>query len=414
MVEPGPGARERGSEGAKVEPVDLDLTHLPEGRPLVVAVSGGADSMALWGLLAALQRWQLIIWHLDHGIRPEAGRDAELIRQCSLPGERRCERAEIPGLARAWKCGLEEAGRRFRYQRLAEVAAAVGAPVVVTAHHQDDQAETILLNLVRGCHGLVGMPARRPLVPGIQLVRPALGIPRAALRAWATQQGIGWHEDATNADQTYARNRVRHAVLPTFAAVPGFIEALVAATRTAELPLRTWLRQRQLPASRAIIARLEALACNQRTTLAGRIITRTADGWDDQPEHPTAATPPTWRLATAAEVADPRSAIVLSGVAPPLDWRHPQPGERWQPLGATGSQTVFHSLAARRVPARTRPLTWMLTDAHGPVWVAGCTIAERCRVRPGQDAVGCIVVDAASAVDALPLDDHKGGTYKLA
>ena len=385
----------------------LDLAQLPSAGPLLVAVSGGADSMALWGLLAGLGRWQLVIWHLDHGIRPAAGRDAELIQQCPLPGERRCERADIPGLARTWRCGLEEAGRRFRYERLAVVAVEVGASVVVTAHHQDDQAETILLNLIRGCHGLVGMPAQRELAPGIQLVRPLLQIPRATLRGWAEEHGIRWHEDATNADQAYARNRVRHAVLPTFAAVSGFTAALVAATRTAELPLRSWLRQRNLPASRAIIARLSALTLHQRTTLAGRIITRHADGWDDQPEHPMASSPPAWRRATAAEVADPRSAIVLSGVTPPLRWRHPQQGERWQPLGAPGSQSVFHTLAARRVPARFRPLTWLLEDACGPVWVAGCTIAERCRVLPGQDAVGCIVVEVSTGPCAQSLDDRQ-------
>ena len=401
----------------QASPPALGLHLLPPGGPLVVAVSGGADSMALWGLLARLDRWQLVIWHLDHGIRSESPRDAELVRDCALPGARLIERADIPALAVDWGCGLEEAGRRHRYARLTAIARAHAAPVVVTAHHRDDQAETILLNLIRGCHGLVGMPEERELAPGLRVVRPLLSTSRSDLRTWAAQVGIPWHEDASNDDLAFARNRIRHSVLPTFAAVPGFSEALVAAVRTSESPLRSWLRQRKLPVSRAIIARLSALAVNQCSTLAGRIITRNADGWDDQPEHPTACTPPAWRPATAAEMADPRSAIVLSGVTPPLLWRHPQPGERWQPLGAPGSQSVFHSLAARNVPARIRPLAWLLEDANGPVWVAGCTIAERCRVQPGKEAVGCIVVETsigAFGALALSLDDRQEGTYKLA
>lgn len=95
----------------------IDLTLLPPAGPVIVAVSGGCDSMVLWALLAAEQRWRLTIWHLDHGIRPESPADAALIRDCALPGERIIEQADIPALARQWHCGLEEAGRRHRYAR---------------------------------------------------------------------------------------------------------------------------------------------------------------------------------------------------------------------------------------------------------------------------------------------------------
>ena len=378
----------------------LDTTRLPADGPLVVAVSGGADSMALWGLLAAMDRWQLVIWHLDHGIRTEAPRDAELIRSSPLPGIRHLEKADIPACAAAWGCGLEEAGRRHRYARLAAVAAAAGASTIVTAHHRDDQAETILLNLFRGSQGLVGMPVERELATGIRVVRPVLSTSRQQLRAWAAGAGIGWHEDATNDDLAFARNRMRHAILPTFAAVPGFTEALVAAVRISEAPLRSWLRERSLPVSRAIFARLEGLMPGQRTTLAGRLITRTASGWHDTPEHPQPEAPPRWRPAQAAELAEMRGAIVLAQVDPPLTWRHPQAGERWRPLGSPGTQTLFHSLAARRIPARARAGAWVLADRQGPIWLAGCTIAERCRVLPGQDPATCIVVELTQTESA--------------
>jgi tRNA(Ile)-lysidine synthetase-like protein len=374
-------------------PDALDLTHLPIGGPLVVAVSGGADSMALWSLLARLDRWQLVVWHLDHSIRAESPRDAELVRDCPLPGERQIERADIPALAAAWGCGLEEAGRRHRYARLAAIAAATGASTVVTGHHRDDQAETILLNLIRGSRGLVGMPERRELSPGISVVRPLLRIARKELREWLARAGIPWHEDLSNDDPGFARNRVRHAVLPTFAVVPGFTEALIAGMRTTETPLRAWLRQRALPVSRAIIRRLEQLGVGERTAMAGRLITRTDQGWRDEPEAPAPLPQPRWRSATAEDLRDLRRAIVVARVQPPLVWRHPVPGERWRPLGAPGNHSVFHSLAARRVPARARRCAWVLADSLGPVWVGHCTIANRCRVLPQEDPATCILIE---------------------
>ena len=364
----------------------LDLTVLPPAGPLVVAVSGGCDSMALWALLASSGRWQLTIWHLDHGIRSASAADAELIRACPLPGTRVIERADIPALARAWHCGLEEAGRRQRYARLSEVARGVGAPAIALAHHRDDQAETIVMNLLRGSYGLAGMPARRELATGIAVARPLLAVARAQLRAWATATGLSWHDDATNHDQRFTRNRLRHAVLPVFeAGCPGFTETLVASVRRSETPLRTWLRAHKLPVSRAIIVRLEALAPGARTTLGGRLITRITDGWHDEPEKPTYPGPVTIRPALPAELAAPRRHLVVAGITSPLVCRPAQPGEQWRPLGAPGQQAVFATLAARKVPARQRAVARVVADAHGPVWVEHCTIADRVRVRPGSD-----------------------------
>lgn len=368
---------------------------LPESGPLVVAVSGGCDSMALWALLAAHGRRDLIIWHLDHCIRAESPRDTELVRTCPLPGERVIERIDVPALARTWRCGLEEAGRRQRYARLIEVARSVGAAAVLTAHHQDDQAETILLNLLRGSQGLAGIPVRRPLAPGIEVVRPLLGIAKADLRRWASANAVPWNEDATNADATFSRNRIRHAVLPVFeAGCPGFTAALAAGVRTSESPLRRWLRDRGLPVSRAIIARLEALPVGGRATLGGRIIVRTAVGWCDQPEHApmaepavTVSGPGVWRrgdrileLAASDGVPDAQT-IAPESVRGALVWRSPLPGERWRPLGCAGTQTLHATAARRRVPARLRPALDVLADDEGPLWMAPGVVAERARVR---------------------------------
>jgi tRNA(Ile)-lysidine synthase len=218
---------------------------LPErlrpGATLVVAVSGGADSVALLDLLVAEGRFCLIAWHLDHGLRPESAADAlavqELAARLGVPAV--IERADVRLLARG--DGLEEAGRRARYARLAALCRARGADAACTAHHRDDQAETALLQILRGCgpEGPTGIAAERPLAPGAALLRPVLGWTRAELRAHCQDRGLAWREDASNADTAFRRNLIRHAVLPDWERhCPGVTGALVAlaergrATRT--------------------------------------------------------------------------------------------------------------------------------------------------------------------------------------
>jgi tRNA(Ile)-lysidine synthetase-like protein len=209
----------------------------PSGCPLIVAVSGGADSMALWSLLVDDGRWPLIIWHLNHGLRADAWRDAEAIRIFAAQHPPRaliCEQADIAEEAARQGCSFETMGRRERYRRLLAVALAHDASEVVTAHHQDDQAETVLMHLLRGAgpRGAAGIPPVRVLGSNAQgrtvrLVRPLLAVPRAVLRAQVQARGIPWHEDVTNTDPAFTRNRIRHRVLPVFeSGVPGFSVAL--------------------------------------------------------------------------------------------------------------------------------------------------------------------------------------------
>lgn len=214
---------------------------------LVVAVSGGADSTAL--LLACDELLKagrlgvtLTVAHLDHNLRGAASAAdavwvAALARE--LGYEPVIERVTVTAAAQATRDNLEQAARRARYEFLARVARERGAQVVLTAHTRDDQAETLLLALVRGsgADGLSGMRAARALdagQPEVLLVRPLLGWARRAETAsYCRARGIVVRADALNEDERFARVRVRRQLLPLLATFnPRVVEAL---TRTAEL-----------------------------------------------------------------------------------------------------------------------------------------------------------------------------------
>lgn len=191
------------------------LAALSAPSRLLVAVSGGSDSMAL--LLLAAQ-WadarpyaQLWAATVDHGLRPESASEAaQVARFCAQRGlEHRV--LTLPGLA-ALPGNLPQNARQARYAALTACAVDVGAEAVLTAHTQTDQAETVLLHLARGSgiDGLAGIPARRDGV--VPVLRPLLRMGRAELRSWLTAQGVGWIDDPSNADARFARPRLRAAL----------------------------------------------------------------------------------------------------------------------------------------------------------------------------------------------------------
>lgn len=186
--------------------------------PVVVGISGGPDSVAMAHLLQTLG-FRLHLAHLDHGLRPDSREDAALVRQLSrawnLPLH--LERAEVARYADAHGLSLEAAAREVRYRFLFRVARDVGAQAVAVAHTQDDQAETVLLHLLRGS-GLTGLQGMRPKThlwdPAIPLVRPFLGISRQEVLAYCREQNLPYREDPTNRDLRFTRNRIRHLLLP--------------------------------------------------------------------------------------------------------------------------------------------------------------------------------------------------------
>lgn len=192
--------------------------------PLVVGVSGGPDSLALLDVLARLlPAERLIVAHLDHALRPTSADDAALVAQAAAERGLRfvAERADVAGLARDSRQSLEAAGRAARYDFLARVARAAGAAAVVVGHHADDQAETILLHLLRGAGvaGLRGMAVAAPLPggPDLWLLRPLLGVSRADIETYCALAGLRPALDASNADPSFVRNRLRHELLPLLA-----------------------------------------------------------------------------------------------------------------------------------------------------------------------------------------------------
>lgn len=189
-----------------------DRLGLPLSTSFVVAYSGGCDSHALLHALHALHPPRLRALHIDHGLQvASAAWAAHCLRTCqSLEVACHIERIDVQ---RTGEESVEAAARRLRYRSL---AALIGPDeVLLTAHHQDDQAETVLLQLLRGAgvHGLAAMPAMQPF-GGARHARPLLGFARAALRDYARAEQLRWIDDTSNADEHMSRNFVRAQVVP--------------------------------------------------------------------------------------------------------------------------------------------------------------------------------------------------------
>lgn len=207
------------------------------GARLVVGVSGGADSLALLHIFTQLRSRLDLYLHvatLDHGLRGEDGaRDAafvvEVAHAWSLPVT--AGRVDAVHLAAERRIGIESAARFARYDFLAQTARQIGAERIAVAHHADDQAETILMHILRGAglDGLNGMQLRAPVPghPDLLLVRPLLGVTRAALAAHCAAHDLEPRHDATNLDTHTLRNYIRLEVLPILTKInPQLVDAL--------------------------------------------------------------------------------------------------------------------------------------------------------------------------------------------
>ena len=197
------------------------LSGLPPATPLLVAFSGGADSRLLLELTAEWARENgasVAAAHLNHGIRGgEADRDEKFCREtaAALGIACFCERADVPARAAQSRRSLELEARLARYDFFARIMRERKIPLLLTAHHADDQLETLLLRLLRGSgtHGLCGIAPVRP-VPGGLLLRPMLNATRREILDECRLRGLSYVTDSTNLADSCSRNRLRHRVVP--------------------------------------------------------------------------------------------------------------------------------------------------------------------------------------------------------
>ena len=190
---------------------------LPVGSRVLVGLSGGSDSVAVTRILLELSEHGGFtvagLAHLNHGLRPSAARDEafcrEFAQRVALPLV--VEHAAVRDFASSESLSIEDAARRLRYAFLERAAAETAADRIAVGHTQDDQAETVLLKLMRGAglRGLGGIYPRRGAV-----IRPLLDVTRDDLRAYLQSRAETWIEDETNQDLANPRNRIRHRVLP--------------------------------------------------------------------------------------------------------------------------------------------------------------------------------------------------------
>jgi tRNA(Ile)-lysidine synthetase-like protein len=419
------------------------------GRPGValVAVSGGPDSLALLDLLAGVAthaQLRLVVAHVDHGIQPDSQAVATTVREWAARYGVPCESGRLelgPGAS-------ETLARRARYEWLEAARIRLGADWIVTAHHRDDQAETVLLRTLRGSAlaGLAGMAARTRA----GIVRPLLAFTRADLAAHLATRHIVAHQDAANTDLRHLRSWLRQTVLPLLEARlgPGVTGDLVRVARHAAADRQAWdallghlpgldlrLEHQQLDVARAVLTRyddvlvaavLRAAARRVGLVLGPRRARRLVDlagkpsgrrlmlggGWMAEvafdrlrigrvaPAAPLALTPEHRRageLAFGAFAVRWEPALApkrLERAAwrtwlPSGGWelRPPRPGDVIVPLGGVGHRPLRRLLMEARVPRSERAAYPVVARRETILWVPGiCRSAVELPV-PGTEAV---------------------------
>lgn len=430
---------------------------LRHGERVLVAVSGGPDSMALLTALVALRErlaLGLAVAHLDHGLRGDAARqDAEFVaaHAASLGLPSRVENVDVAAGRRRGE-SPEAAARRVRYAFLERAAEAVGATAVAVGHTADDQVETILEGLLRGGElgALAGMPIARPLRPGsaARVVRPLLEVGRDGVHRFLAERGVPFRIDASNADPAFERNVIRHELLPALEARAGDLREtlLTLAERAGELagaieleaaravdatdeaatlavePLRQApslvrraairracttlagpgeVRRRALDAAESL---LEGVSGREADLGRGIVARRSCDklrlsvrtkGAPDV--HEALSVPGRVELAElglwveaerlphrpASLPKEPCEEVVdLGRVGERLTVRTRRAGDRFTPLGSSGSKKLKDFLIDARVPRAERASTLIVEGRAGIVWVVGLRLDDRARVTP--------------------------------
>ena len=343
----------------------LNQALLRPGERVCVAVSGGADSTAL--LLALHEQSAALAIgisavHLHHGLRgAEADADLEFLRElCArLDVPLRAEQADVAGKAKSRGETLEEAARHARLQLFTTVLAAGDADAVATAHTEDDQAETVMMKLIRGAwtEGLGGISPVLSLSPG-RVIRPMLGLSRAAVVRYLQERGQPWREDSTNAANDFTRNRVRHSLMPLLREFNPRIAATLS--QTAEIA-----REEETHWHGEIARLLDAHALPGRPVRGGGRAVSTATGEQtvafelerlrllDLPSRRRLLRLAASRLGTRLNSAETMRLLLLAGLAPPETATDPtvpsKPNSRLQIAGGLLAERSVRELRLTQV-----------------------------------------------------------------
>src|SRR6266699_519639 len=392
-------------------------THLARTRLLgepgvaLVAVSGGADSVALLDLLHTLTPelgLSLVVAHVDHGIQSDSGAVARAVGELA-------ERYELPFEVGELSLGpdaTETVARRARYAWLGDVQRRHGARYLVTAHHRDDQVETILLRLLKGSApaGLAGIPARGRG----GLVRPLLPFTKMRLVAHVTELGLPIHDDPANRDPRHLRSWVRTVLLPLVGERLGARVGhdVLRAGRAAARERRAWdavldhlpdlglrIEPYRIEVARGGLARyddvLSAALLRAAARRSGLVLGVRQIGRDAAVEVvPTgergSAVFGEFRVAWTPDPAParlPRAEWTTWIAGANWEVRPPRPGDRLVPLGGIGRRPLRRMLMEARVPRSDRPGYPVVARGETILWVPGICRSADDLPRPGTRAV---------------------------
>jgi tRNA(Ile)-lysidine synthase len=412
---------------SRVQRTIRDQGLLVPGDHVLCAVSGGPDSMALMHALWELQGRlgvTLEVATVDHGLRPEARREAELVAErardlglrwhllvVDVRGARAAGRRPGASASSRSSTSWQDVARRLRLAALTELAGALGADRIALGHQADDQAETVLFRILRGTgvRGLAGIPYRRD-----RLVRPLLDVERAQILTYLRRRSIPFAEDPSNGDARFSRARLRHQVLPALRAenprLDEALRALAADAARLELPppdvaipalnrraakvVERLRRERGGTRIVDVVGGRAEISYGQVTWLSPSSSSRARPGSAAEPpaaapEAVTIIAPGDYGWADGSRIAI-REGEPIAGAASfdaellsrPLRLRAPRPGDRMRPRGGRGSRKLSDLLIDAKVARPLRRLLPVLTTVDDEIlFVPGLRPAELARPR---------------------------------
>lgn len=422
----------------------------------IVAASGGRDSTVLAHVMksvAELWKCSLTLASVNHGLRPEADEEVEFVRALAgkLGAGFAWRQVDVEGEIHRSGGSVQDTARRLRYRALEEMCDEAGATTILTAHHADDQAETLLAHFLRGA-GPEGLSGIRPVIG--RVVRPFLTLTQQEIHAWAVKHGVTWMHDASNDSDKYRRNALRHHISPAITSVfgPGWVQALGNSAQLF-MALSAFLREQgsrlaqqcitddgesimvdgnslngiaefeKLTVCRLALDELRGTeaSLDESVTLlrmfeaapgvtaqigGGVIAVRERNGLrllppddDHAPVEVLAGTPVRWgaRQFVIEELGDQRpqfstdpseECIDLDTAGEHMQLRRWTADDRFEPLGFGREKEVGKFLADSGFSLARRLRIPVLEGPHGIIWVCGVRLAQHAALRPGSRRIG--------------------------